>query len=198
MSLSSADENGNLLQVVEGTTNELAELASVAPIPSDANLVVGYTPPNPLPTYTASQIVQALRTSWLGPVNAANDYPQDTRTFTWATNLPITYRLVTTQTVITNTNGTATTADDSTTTRDNMSVQEQARIAEEDAESSADDEPSITMVSLGAIIHGVLSLKTLVQRQFARIWSRRDKARSATRPSTRVSPAAAARRLTSP
>ena len=44
-------------------------------------------------------------------------------------------------------------------------AEERARIAEEDAESSADDEPSVTMISLGAAIHGLLSLKTWVQRR---------------------------------
>ena len=52
-------------------------------------------------------------------------------------------------------------------------AEELARIAEEDAESSADDEPSVTMVSLGAVIHAVLSLKTFIQRQISRIWHRK-------------------------
>ena len=112
----------------DNTCSELLTKGLGAPLPSDANLVVGYTPPSPLPTYTDSQIVQALRTSWLGPANSAGDYPQDTRTFDWTPDIndTIWFRLVTTSTVVTS--GTGVSA--ATTTRDNMSVQEQARITE--------------------------------------------------------------------
>ena len=74
-------------------------------------------------------------------------------------------------------------------------AEELQRIAEEDAESSADDEPSVTMVSLGAIIHAVLSLRTMIQRRFAGLGRTRPagnddaaRARAGGRPTSRQEP----------
>ena len=48
-------------------------------------------------------------------------------------------------------------------------AEERARIAEEDADSSAGDEPSITIISLGAVIHGLISLRMGAERLWARL-----------------------------
>ncbi|MCA0423633.1 MAG: DNA translocase FtsK 4TM domain-containing protein [Proteobacteria bacterium] len=71
-------------------------------------------------------------------------------------------------------------------------AEELQRIAEEDAESSADDEPSVLMVWLGAVIHGMLSLKTMVQRRMAA--RRGSEMRSAPRPAPARPPRTAVRR----
>jgi S-DNA-T family DNA segregation ATPase FtsK/SpoIIIE len=47
-------------------------------------------------------------------------------------------------------------------------AEERLTIAEEDAESSAEDEPSLAMVWLGGLIHAAMSIKSSVQRRFAR------------------------------
>jgi Ca2+-binding RTX toxin-like protein len=107
---------------VSNTSSFLHEAGAV----SDANLVVGYTPPVPLPIFNTGQIVQALRTSWLGPVNGNGDYPTDPTTRWWyasATfNGEITYRF--------DQNRTIDYGNGATTVRGAMSAIEQARITE--------------------------------------------------------------------
>jgi S-DNA-T family DNA segregation ATPase FtsK/SpoIIIE len=69
-------------------------------------------------------------------------------------------------------------------------AEEKARQAEEDQDSSADDEPSVTMVWLGAIIHGFITARMWLARRFGRLAPRLKRAGSADSQAT----AAGARR----
>jgi Ca2+-binding RTX toxin-like protein len=107
----------------------IADYSSVtheASVVADAGLVIGYTAPNPLPVFTTAQIVQALRTSWLGAADGNNDFPMDTTTrwmYSQSTfNSEITYKF--------DQNNTVTYASGATTVRGSMSAIEQGRISE--------------------------------------------------------------------
>jgi Ca2+-binding RTX toxin-like protein len=104
------------------TSSVIHEASAVA----DAGLVIGYTAPSPLPSFTTAQIVQALRTSWLGAVDGNGDYPMDTTTrwmYSQSTfSNEITYNF--------SQNNTVTYASGATTVRGSMSGIEQARISE--------------------------------------------------------------------
>ncbi|HRK23333.1 MAG TPA: DNA translocase FtsK [Beijerinckiaceae bacterium] len=66
-------------------------------------------------------------------------------------------------------------------------AEEQARIAEEDVESSADDEPSVTIISLGAVIHALFSARSWIARRFALLMGRQRMSSEA--PARRRTPA---------
>jgi len=61
-------------------------------------------------------------------------------------------------------------------------AEEQERIAEEDANSSAEDEPSFTIISLGALLHVLFTARTWLSLQVGRLWAPKAGSAAVARP----------------